>query len=116
MHELSIAQRMVETLLQTAARSGGGRVASARLLLGELTCVEPETLTFAFDVSCRGTAAEGCRLEIVRVPVRLRCPACGAEGEGDPYQPCAGCGGAGFDVLAGREIRLDTMELDEGTT
>ena len=62
-----------------------------RLLLGEMTCVEPETLSFAFAVVSRGTRVEGCPLEIVRVPTRLRCRTCGAERGGDLLEPCV-CG------------------------
>jgi hypothetical protein len=52
-------------------RSPGSTAApgsSARLLLGSLSCAEPETLRFAFEIAARGTLAEGCRLEIVHVP------------------------------------------------
>jgi hydrogenase nickel incorporation protein HypA/HybF len=115
-HEVAVAQRIVEVLLDTAARNGGGRVKAARLLLGELAGVEPDTLAFAFDVACRGTPAEGCRLEMVRVPLRLKCPSCSSEAATDPYEACPGCGGAGFEVLGGRELRLDTMDLDDEAT
>jgi hydrogenase nickel incorporation protein HypA/HybF len=112
MHETSIAQRMVDTAIEVADQNGGGRVVGMRLLLGELTCVEPETLSFAFDVVSRGTRVEGCPLQVVRVPTRLRCRTCGAERGGDLLDPCV-CGVAGGEVLAGRELRLDTIDLDE---
>jgi hydrogenase nickel incorporation protein HypA/HybF len=113
-HELAIAQRIVEVLADTASRHGGGRVLVARLALGRLTCVDPETLAFAFDVACRGTCAEGCRLDIERVPLVVECGSCGHEGErAGPVDPCPRCGGVGGEVRQGREFRLLTLDLDE---
>jgi hydrogenase nickel incorporation protein HypA/HybF len=103
---------MVDTAIEVADQNGGGRVVGMRLLLGEMTCVEPETLSFAFGVVSRGTRVEGCPLEIVRVPTRLRCRTCGAERGGDLLDPCV-CGVPGGEVLAGRELRLSTIDIDE---
>lgn len=115
MHEVSVAERMLEIVLEAAEGNGGGRVRSARLLLGALSCVEPETLRFAFDIACRGTLAEGCRLEVIAVPARLRCRSCKGEHEGELLEPCPLCHEVGFEVLQGRELRIDTVDLEEAT-
>jgi len=112
MHETSVAQRMVDMAMEVADQNGGGRIVGMRLLLGELTCVDAETLSFAFGVISRGTRVDGCPLEIVRVPTRLRCRACGAERGGDLLEACA-CGLPGGEVLAGRELRLESIDLEE---
>ena len=116
MHEVAVAQRMIEIALSAADENGGGRIVAARLLLGKLTCVDPETLDFAFGVATRGTLAEGCRLEIVRIAARLRCGSCRSEHERDLLEPCPVCGTVGGEVLAGRELRLDTIDLEEAKT
>jgi hydrogenase nickel incorporation protein HypA/HybF len=115
-HEVAVAQRMVGIALRAADENGGGRVAAARLLLGTLTCVDPETLDFAFGVATRGTLAEGCRLEIVRISARLRCRSCRSEHERELLEPCPVCGTLGGEVLAGRELRLDTIDVEEPKT
>jgi Zn finger protein HypA/HybF involved in hydrogenase expression len=74
--------------------------------------VEPETLSFAFDVIGRGTRVGGCKLEIVRMATRLRCHACGAERGGELLDPCV-CGLPGGEVLAGRELRVDTIDVED---
>jgi hydrogenase nickel incorporation protein HypA/HybF len=112
-HEISVAQRMVDIALAVARENGGGRISSMRLLVGALTCVDSETLEFAFGVVTRGTPAEGCRLEIVTVPTRLGCRTCGLEAERDLLEPCQACGSLGGDVLSGRELRVDAIDLDE---
>jgi hydrogenase nickel incorporation protein HypA/HybF len=115
MHETSIAQRMVEVALDAAEKNGGGRVLALRLQLGELSGVEFDTLVFAFDVATRGPAAEKCRVEIERVPARLRCWTCGNERGGALYDACPSCGSAGGDILAGRELRILSIDVDDGS-
>ena len=61
MHETSVAQRMVDTAIEVADQNGGGQVVGMRLLLGDMTCVDAETLSFAFGVVSRGTRAEKCQ-------------------------------------------------------
>lgn len=68
MHELSLAQSVVEIVEEAARREGAARVASVRLELGELSHVEPESLAFAFEVAAREGSARGARLEFLRVP------------------------------------------------
>ena len=68
MHELSLAQSVVEIVEAAARREGAARVASVRLELGELSHVEPESLAFAFEVAAREGCARGARLEVHRVP------------------------------------------------
>lgn len=116
MHEVAVAQRMLDIVLQTAQENGGGKIIGMRLILGSLTCVEPETLSFAFNIAARGTAAEDCRMEVVRLNVKLRCLDCGAEDERDLLAPCTACGNNGGDIIQGRELRLDTIDLDEDNT
>ena len=116
MHEVSLAERMLRIALEAAEGHGEGRVKSARLLLGALSCCEPETLRFAFEIASRDTRAEGCVLEIVPIPARLKCRACGLEHEGEFLDPCPVCHDVGSEVLQGRELRLESIEVDDGPT
>jgi hydrogenase nickel incorporation protein HypA/HybF len=114
MHEVAVAQRLVKLMTDAAAGAGGGRVVSGRLVVGQLTCIEPDALAFGFEIAARGTAAAGARLEIVPVPLRMRCRTCAAERGGEIYEPCP-CGAVGAEVLAGRELRLESIEVDEAS-
>ena len=113
MHEVAVALRIVEIALRAADEHGGGRIVAAHLDVGELTCITPEALAFAFRVAARGTRAEGCRLDIVKVPARIRCHSCKAEHERELLEACPQCNAVGGEILAGRELRLDTIEIDE---
>jgi hydrogenase nickel incorporation protein HypA/HybF len=113
MHELSIAKDLLEIVTETAAAHHVSRVNSLRIVVGALGNVVPEALKFAFDVAGRGTVAEGARLEIVEVPVTVRCNACQAETVLEDFAfLCTECGSLDVTVLRGNELYLDSIEAD----
>jgi hydrogenase nickel incorporation protein HypA/HybF len=65
MHELAIAQSIVEMVDETAARQ---RVRKVTIEIGALTCVSPDALRFSFGLVAEGSAADGAELEIRSVP------------------------------------------------
>lgn len=73
MHELSIAQSVVEAVTERAA---GRRVLRVRLQVGRLSGVVPDALRFSFDLVTDGTPAEGAALEIDEPEGRAHCRAC----------------------------------------
>lgn len=114
MHETGIAAEILSIAEREAARRGAAGVASVTVSVGDLSGVAPEALAFAFEALCEGAGAAGVRLTIERVPVRARCPACGRESkpETDLVLWCAECG-AVLDVVAGQELRVESLELRE---
>ncbi len=113
MHELSIAEDLLEIVSRTAAEHNLTRVSRLRIVVGALGNVIPDALEFAFDVAGRGTVAEGARLDIVEVPVTVRCNACGAETVLDDFAfLCTECGSVDVTVLRGKELYLDSIEGD----
>ncbi|SDZ52392.1 Hydrogenase-3 nickel incorporation protein HypA [Asanoa ishikariensis] len=108
MHELSITQSVVD---EVRARAGERRVHAIRLRVGALTAVVPDAMHFCFDLVSAGTVVEGARLDIDLVPGRAACRACGVSFDlPDPVLLCA-CGSADVSVLAGRELKIVSMEV-----
>jgi len=75
--------------------------------------VDEETLRFAFDVCTRGPR-RGCRLDVERVPVRLSAARAGP-GPRATVPAVRGVRGPGWELLSGRELRLASLDLDDGT-
>lgn len=108
MHELGIAEEVVALV---TARTGGARVTRIVLEIGRLCAVMPDAMRFCFDLATEGTLAEGARLEIVEIPGRGRCRACGADVALErPFGWC-GCGGSDLEWLAGEELRVKEIEV-----
>ncbi len=112
MHELTLATALVERLLRIAAEHRATGVVSVEVRCGVLQQVEPEALRLAFDALVRETVAQGAALRIVSEPPAARCRACGRAFAPrlDDYV-CPDCGRADAEVLAGRDVVLQSVEL-----
>ena len=112
MHELSIAQCLVDAACE-AADEEGGRVTRLVARIGALSGVVKDALRFSFELAAEGTACEGAALEIEDVPVSVHCPRCDEPRVlADCYHfVCPTCGGATPTILTGRELELKSVEL-----
>jgi hydrogenase nickel incorporation protein HypA/HybF len=111
MHELSIASAIAAIAERHA---DGRRVAKVEVKVGHLRQVVPSALEFAFGLVTEGTVLDGAELVLEAVPAAGRCRGCGAESvlEGFPLA-CGRCGGIDLELLAGEELLVDSLELDE---
>ena len=113
MHEMSLAEGIVQLIEEAAVREGFSRVKLVAIEIGQLSMVEPEALAFCFDAVARGSIAEGARLEIENVPGRGVCLQCGTAAEIENlYDPCPGCGVFGLRITGGTEMRVKELEVD----
>jgi len=113
LHEASIAQDILDVILDQAATHGCERISGLRLQVGEASGVVGEALEFALEAMSADTAAAGMKIDIESVPLVIRCSACGVEGPTDPWlYVCASCGGRDVDVVSGRELKILAMDID----
>jgi hydrogenase nickel incorporation protein HypA/HybF len=108
MHELAIAEEIVFAVSERAA---GARVRRIVVEIGRLSSALPDALSYCFDLCVEDTDLEGVELEIVEVPGRALCRACGASVDLDqPFGRC-GCGSTELDWLSGEELTITRVEL-----
>lgn len=113
MHEMSLCAGIIEILEQQARVQNYTRVKTVRLEIGELAGVEVEALRFGFDVTTRGTLADGAVLEMIRLPGLAWCLTCQCTVEAHHrFDPCPGCGGYQLQITAGEEFRIKELEVD----
>jgi len=112
MHEMSLAERIVEIITEQAQQQPFTRVLRVRLEIGTLAAVEPEALRFGFTVVSRDTVAEAATLEIVERPAQGWCFTCSVAvtivRRGDP---CPHCGGWQLQISGGDEMRIYDLEV-----
>ena len=112
MHEMAIAEGLLNLAREHAAREKSRRVTKIGLLIGEMAGVEEDALRFCFSSLVNGTLAQDADLSVKRVPLVGRCGACGREQPIENYNfICPKCGG-GLAVVSGRELRVEYLEME----
>jgi hydrogenase nickel incorporation protein HypA/HybF len=108
MHEMAITQSVVDAVCEHAA---GRRVHSVRVQVGALCAVVPDAMEFCFDLATEGTIAAGARLDVDVQPGSARCRTCGQDFTLPDLILLCPCGSADVEVLAGRDLRILSMEV-----
>lgn len=117
MHELSIAQSIYDIVTHHVPPEQRHTVKSVRLLVGELSGVLPESLSFCFGAITSGTPLEGARLTITPVPLEAACRGCHRRfAVAELRFQCPGCGRTDVEVLSGKELQVAEIELDDELT
>ncbi len=114
MHELSIANAILDAVRLEAAKHPGGRVTKVGVRIGELAGIDPEALDFGFTAMVKGSDLEPLALEIEPSPRRHRCRNCAATfAVSDARVACPACGSAESVMVSGDEMQLAYMEVEE---
>jgi len=114
MHELSIANSILEAVRKERERLNGARVTRVGLRIGELAGVDPDALNFGFEVLVRDTELEPLALTIESTPRRHECPACKHVFAVVDYQfDCPACGAKATRCIGGDELELAYLEVEE---
>jgi hydrogenase nickel incorporation protein HypA/HybF len=114
MHEMGIANSILEAVRTEARRYPGSRPKKVGVRLGELAAIDPESLRFCFDALILDTDLEGLALETEWVERRHLCRDCGREFAIRDYDfECPGCQGLNSECIAGDELELAFVEVEE---
>jgi hydrogenase nickel incorporation protein HypA/HybF len=114
MHELGIAEAVLNAIRTEAARYPNTRPAKAGVRIGELSGVNAEALQFCFEVIARSTEFESLKLEIEFCPRRQRCLECGGKFEVQDYElQCPRCASKASECIGGDELELVFLEVEE---
>jgi len=120
MHEITVADRLLDRAIEAAAAEGSDRIEELRVAVGEATHLNPTQLEFWLAELGADTAAAGATIEIRRVPAEGEC-SCGWSGRlpsldapigPAPDRRCPECG-ATTSLTAGTECRLETITLPD---
>ena len=115
MHEFSIAQSLLEIIERETVPYARAKVTTLTLRIGKLSGVMPDALRFAFEAISTGGIAEGASLVIEEVPLRIKCNQCRKDIiVGDPFLICPHCQGTDVEMIAGRELEIRDMEIEDG--
>lgn len=116
MHELGIMTGVLEAVETSAKQAGATSVLKVSLSVGEMTEAIEDALRFAFEALSEQPEYALCKdaeLVINMVKPRSTCLECEAEYEHDRFHMlCPECGGFATKLIAGREMRIESIEVD----
>ena len=108
MHELTVANEIIELTWQIAREHDLKKVSAVKVRIGALASIDPEALVFSFEIGVKGTSLDGCQLIIDQVPIRAKCTKCANEFELEelPWS-CPKCHSADVRLIQGDELEID---------
>ena len=115
-HEMGIALEIYRVCQEVVTDQGGGRIDSVRMAIGELSAVEPDLLTFAWEAVVVDGPDAGARLDIDWRPAIQFCSGCDERklrAEGSWLRICPDCG-MPLEVSGGDD--LDVLEVTIAAT
>ncbi len=113
MHEMSLAEGIIQLVEDTARREQAQRVKLVVLEIGKLSSVAPDALRFCFDVVSKNGVADGAVLEIVDIPGSGWCLPCGQTvAISELYGACPQCGSHQVQPTGGTDMRVKEIEIE----
>ena len=113
MHELAVAQALVEQVDAVIEQHQASSATAIRVRIGPLAGVIPELLATAFPLAAAGSRMQHAQLEFTHAPIQVHCRTCGAETEAAMNRLiCGACGDWHTQILSGDELLLESVELE----
>ncbi|MBU1223851.1 MAG: hydrogenase maturation nickel metallochaperone HypA [Gammaproteobacteria bacterium] len=113
MHELAVAQALVEQVDAVIDQHNATQASRIRVRIGPLAGIVPELLASAFPLAAAGSRMEHAELDLVDAPIQVRCQACGAETDAAMNRLiCGACGDWHTRIISGDELLLESVELE----
>ncbi len=118
MHEVGIANSILDAAHQEAARRPGAKLMGIGVRIGVLSGVDIDALRFAFDCIVAETEDEKVVLTTEKCPRVNRCAECGYEFASpslSPFTdaPCPRCHSANTGFVSGDQLDIAFVEVEE---
>lgn len=114
MHELSIAQNIIEIINQNVQYENLTSVKNVKVKIGKLSNILPDSLLFCFDSIKVDSPLVNCELIINQSPVLIECGDCKKQSEIEsPIFSCPNCKSNKIKIIGGSELIVEQIELND---
>jgi hydrogenase nickel incorporation protein HypA/HybF len=112
MHELAVTESILAISLEHAQRAKASRVTEINLLIGNLSSIIDDSISFYWEIISKDTICAQSTLHFSRIPGHLKCNNCSKEYDiTDELIPCPQCSSSNVTILRGNEFRVDSIEV-----
>ena len=113
MHEVGVAQSIMEIVLDTARKNNAAAVKKVGIKIGALSGVEQFSLKFALEAIKEGSLAHDAVFELEYIPARGICGECNKESEPDTFfSVCSHCNSPALEITSGEEFEIAYIDID----
>ena len=113
MHEMSLAENVLQMIEEAALTQDFSHVHTVWLEIGQLACVETQSLRFYFDVVAQDSIARDAKLEIIDKPGQGWCNVCRRPTRiSSRHDACENCGNYGLQIMDGDSMRITELEVE----
>ena len=113
MHEMGVAMQIIEIAAASLPEDmRHARVERVNLKVGKLSAIVTDSLRFCFEIAAKETPLNGAELSIEEIPVVARCNDCRHKWTIEsPVFKCEKCNSGEIELLSGRELDIDSIEI-----
>ena len=112
MHELSLAQNIIETVKQNVTADELTKVREVIVEVGAFSGVVADSLKFSFEAINAGTELKNAVMTIVDIPFCLKCNECQSETSTEiPMLVCTICGSSNTQILSADELKVKELKI-----
>ena len=113
MHEMAIAQSIIEIVNDTLADDERNKLKEIAIDIGELAAVVPDSLQFCYETIVHETEYQNAVLNINVIPLKIKCNNCNIESKIEKYAfICPKCESTNIIVISGEELNIRYLEVD----
>jgi hydrogenase nickel incorporation protein HypA/HybF len=106
-HELHLAQDVLQKILAEASKSGLNKISNAKVSIGETLITDPPEFEEIFADIAKGTPAEGVDLNVAIRPLLAVCGKCHQDFDSAQLRfDCPHCGSLDVKLTSGTEIEI----------
>ena len=115
MHEMALTRNVVDIVLEEARKAEATEVRAVHLTIGYARDIVEDLFDKLFAHLARGTVAEHAELHITRIPLTVKCNACGFIYHIDVFDKetwtCKRCHETDYVLNSGMEFYVNNIEV-----
>ena len=114
MHELGIAESILDIARRSVPDGRASAVKNIRIRVGPFAGVVPDSLKFCFDALAGDTGMTNAALQIEQTALAASCRDCGDKSDVKKFVfLCPACGGGNLEIISGRELEVVEIEMED---
>ncbi len=114
MHEVSIAQSIIQIIEEVLPKNKKGFVSAVKIKVGQLSAIETDALLFAFDIVKAKTLLHSAKLNIEIIEGGALCNDCKQDFRLSSFAtPCPYCGSYRVSITVGKEMKVVSYDFEE---